>query len=77
MIVGCVKEIKSNEFRVGLTPESVKAYVSHGHTVYMESNAGLGAGFDNDAYIKAGARILTKAEDVWKASEMIVKVKNH
>lgn len=75
MIVGCVKEIKSNEFRVGLTPESVKAYVSHGHTVYMESNAGLGAGFDNDAYIKAGARILTKAEDVWKASKMIVKVK--
>lgn len=75
MIIGCVKEIKSNEFRVGLTPYAVKSYVSNGHIVYMESDAGVGAGFTNEAYIEAGARIFNRAEDIWKGSQMIVKVK--
>lgn len=75
MIIGCVKEIKSNEFRVGLTPYAVKSYVSNGHIVYMEKDAGIGAGFTNEAYIEAGARIFNRAEDIWKGSQMIVKVK--
>ncbi len=75
MIIGCVKEIKPNEFRVGLTPYAVKSYVSNGHIVYMEKDAGVGAGFTNEAYIEAGARILNRSEDIWKGSQMIVKVK--
>ncbi len=45
MKIGCVKEIKNNEYRVGLTPDNVKAYVSAGHHVYMEKGAGIGSGF--------------------------------
>lgn len=75
MNIGCVKEIKKLEFRVGLTPGAVKEYVHHGHKVFIEHNAGLNSGFDNQAYIDAGAEILNTAKEVWTKSDMIVKVK--
>ncbi|MFO7969018.1 MAG: alanine dehydrogenase [Candidatus Izemoplasmatales bacterium] len=75
MIIGSVREIKKLESRVGLTPSSVKEYVSHGHKVYIEKNAGINSGFSDDDYINAGAEILDKAMDVWNKSDMIVKVK--
>ncbi|MBN2540574.1 MAG: alanine dehydrogenase [Bacilli bacterium] len=75
MIIGCVKEIKKLESRVGLTPGSVNEYVHHGHTVYIETNAGLNSGFSNEDYINVGATIIKTADEVWKKSDMIVKVK--
>ncbi|MDR1541927.1 MAG: alanine dehydrogenase [Clostridiales bacterium] len=75
MKVGCVKEVKKYEFRVGLTPDNVKEYVAHGHVVYLEAGAGVGSGFGDDDYVQAGAVILPDAKSVWDASEMIVKVK--
>ncbi len=75
MIIGCVKEIKKLEYRVGLTPSSVKEYTNHGHKVYIENNAGLNSGFTNEEYIACGAEILEEASDVWNKSDMIVKVK--
>lgn len=75
MIIGTVKEIKNNESRVGLTPSSVKEYIHHGHEVLVEQNAGINSGFTDDQYIDAGARIIKSAADVWKMSDMIVKVK--
>jgi alanine dehydrogenase len=75
MIVGVPKEIKNHEYRVGLTPASVRELVTHGHTVIVEANAGQGIGMDDAAYIGAGARILGTAEQVFAGSEMIVKVK--
>ena len=74
MKVGCVKEIKNNEFRVGLTPDNVRSYVSAGHEVYIEFGAGLGSGFEDAEYVAAGARML-EAADVWASCEMMVKVK--
>jgi alanine dehydrogenase len=75
MIIGCVKEIKKLEYRVGLTPSSVKEYANHGHKVYIENNAGLNSGFTNEEYVACGAEILESAAEVWNKSEMIVKVK--
>ncbi len=75
MKIGCVKEIKNNEFRVGLTPDNVKEYVKAGHTVFFEKDAGVGSGFATDEYAKAGATILEDAADVWKQCDMMVKVK--
>lgn len=75
MKIGTVKEIKRFEFRVGLTPDSVKQYVNHGHDVFVETEAGLGAGFDDSEYIEVGATIMEHASDVWQSSDMIVKVK--
>ena len=75
MRVGCVKEIKNNEFRVGMTPDNVKNYVRAGHEVYIERDAGVGSGFTTEQYEKAGARILDQAKDVWDKSEMMIKVK--
>ena len=75
MIVGTVKELKKYEFRVGLTPSSVKEYISHGHQVIVEKDAGVGSGYTNDDYEKAGAKIIAKTADVWANSDMIVKVK--
>ena len=75
MKVGCVKEIKNNESRVGLTPDNVKAYVRAGHTVMIEKGAGLGSGFTDAQYEAAGAVIIPTAEQVWNDAEMIVKVK--
>lgn len=75
MLVGVPREIKNNEFRVGLTPESVAEFVLHGHEVLIETHAGIGIGADDDAYIAAGARIAPDAEAVFKSADMIVKVK--
>lgn len=74
MIVGCVKEIKNNEFRVGMTPANAAEYIRHGHKVYVETGMGEGSGFPDTEYHKAGA-ILTDVETVWGKSELLVKVK--
>jgi alanine dehydrogenase len=75
MRVGCPREIKTNEHRVGLTPAAVREYVAHGHGVVIETGAGLGAGFSDADYVKAGARIAPDARTVFAGSDMIVKVK--
>ncbi|WP_101698122.1 alanine dehydrogenase [Clostridium minihomine] len=75
MKIGSVKEIKNNEFRVGLSPDNVKAYVNAGHLVYMEKDAGLGSGFSTEEYQASGATILETAREVWDTADMIVKVK--
>lgn len=75
MIVGCVKEIKHHEYRVGLTPSCVKSYVSRGHTVFIENNAGMAAGFENELYEEAGAAIVSDKKKIFDDSDMIVKVK--
>lgn len=75
MRVGCPKEIKNHEYRVGLTPGSVREYVAHGHDVLVETGAGAGIGADDNAYRAAGAAIAKTAEEVFAKSDMIVKVK--
>ncbi len=75
MVIGCVKEIKNNENRVGLIPDGVKKLVKAGNKVLIEKSAGVGSGFSDIEYKKAGAQIVSKASDVWKKSEMIVKIK--
>lgn len=75
MIVGLVKEIKNHEYRVGLTPNDVKAYVDAGNEVIVETAAGEGSGFTNEEYTAAGAAILDTAAEVWAKADMIVKVK--
>ena len=75
MKIGVPKEIKPQENRIGLTPESVKTLVSEGHEVIVENNGGFEAGFENEQYIKAGARIANTAADIFDDAEIIVKVK--
>ncbi|MEP2945859.1 MAG: alanine dehydrogenase [Lentilitoribacter sp.] len=75
MRVGCPKEIKNHEYRVGLTPSSVREYVAHGHDVLIETGAGLGIGADDAAYQAAGAKIVGEAADIFAQSDMVVKVK--
>ncbi len=75
MHIGCPKEIKSQEFRVGLTPDAAREATEHGHTVTVETGAGLGAGFDDADYRAAGARIAETAQEVFAAADLIVKVK--
>ena len=75
MKIGVPKEIKPQENRIGLTPESVKTLTSAGHEILIESNGGFEAGFENDQYHNAGAKILDKAEDIFNEAEIIVKVK--
>ena len=75
MTIGVVKEIKNNEFRVGLTPDAVSAFVQAGHPVLVEKGAGLGSGFPDEEYVQAGATLEDTAEAVWNKSGMIVKVK--
>ena len=75
MKIGVPKEIKPQENRIGLTPDSVKTLVSEGHEVLVESNGGFEAGFENDQYIKAGAKIADNAADIFNDAEIIVKVK--
>ena len=75
MKIGVPKEIKPQENRIGLTPESVKSLVSNGHEVLIENNGGFEAGFDNDQYKSVGAKIIDKAEDIFNDAEIIVKVK--
>ncbi len=75
MKIGCVREIKNNEFRVGLTPDNVRAYVAAGHHVYIEKGAGIGSGFSDNEYVNAGASLIEDAADVWHLVDMMVKVK--
>ena len=75
MKVGVPKEIKSQENRIGLTPENVKILTSNGHEVLVQNNGGFEAGFYNSQYKSAGAKIIDKAEDIFNDSDIIVKVK--
>src|SRR5437763_7872397 len=75
MKVGVPKEIKTHEYRVGLTPGAVREYVRAGHAVLVESNAGDGIGAADDAYRKAGADIAATADEIFAGADMIVKVK--
>jgi len=75
LIVGLPKEIKDNEYRVGLTPAGVRALTDADHQVIVEKSAGEGSGFEDALYQKAGAQIIDSADDVWATAEMIVKVK--
>ena len=75
MKIGVPKEIKPQENRIGLTPESVKSLTSNGHEVLIENNGGFQAGFDNEQYQSAGAKIIHSAEDIYNDAEIIVKVK--
>jgi alanine dehydrogenase len=75
MRLGTIREIKDNEFRVGLTPESVRELAAHGHEVRVESGAGLGIGASDADYVAAGAVIQPDAASIFEACEMVVKVK--
>jgi alanine dehydrogenase len=75
MLIGVPKEIKNNEYRVGMVPSSVSELVHHGHEVVVEANAGAGIGFSDDDYKAVGARIAASGADVFAAADMIVKVK--
>ncbi|MEJ2016246.1 MAG: alanine dehydrogenase [Limibacillus sp.] len=75
MLVGVPKEIKNHEYRVGLTPSSARELIHHGHKVLVETGAGAGIGFDDDAYRAIGAEVAGSPEAVFEKSEMIVKVK--
>jgi len=75
MKVGVPREIKTHEYRVGMTPPGVRELVRHGHTVVVESNAGHTIGIDDEHYMAAGARIAATAAEVFAEAEMIVKVK--
>ena len=75
MIIGVPKEIKLEEHRIGLTPESVKVLTNKGHKVIVQNNGGFEAGFTNIDYKNCGAEIYDSAEDIFKKSEIIVKVK--
>ena len=75
MIVGLPKEIKNNEHRVGLTPDSVSQISANGHEVFVETNCGKEIGFTNEKYEAAGAKILNSAAEVYEKSELVVKVK--
>lgn len=75
MLIGVPKEIKDNEFRVGLTPSSVAELVHAGHSVLVETNAGVGSGLGDEEYIAAGASITNVPQDIFSRAEMVVKVK--
>jgi alanine dehydrogenase len=75
MIIGVPKEIKNNENRVALTPAGVAELRSAGHTVYVQSTAGVGSGFDDNEYMEAGANMLNTIEEVYAIADMIIKVK--
>ncbi|WNO60909.1 alanine dehydrogenase [Rheinheimera sp. MMS21-TC3] len=75
MIIGVPKEIKNHEYRVGMTPASVRELIAHKHSVVVESTAGMGIGFTDEDYIEAGAKVLKTAAEVFAQAEMIIKVK--
>jgi alanine dehydrogenase len=75
MKIGTVKEIKRHEYRVGLTPDCVRRYVTHGHEVLIEAGAGAGTGYSDSAYTAAGGTIAASREEVFAQADMIVKVK--
>ena len=75
MNIGVPKEIKNNEFRVAITPAGVREFVSHGHSVFIESGAGLGSAIADEDFRKVGATILASADEVWDKAELVLKVK--
>jgi alanine dehydrogenase len=75
MIIGVPKEIKNNENRVALTPAGTQELVKRGHTVYVQNTAGVGSGFSDEEYAKAGAKMIQNAAEVFSLAEMIIKVK--
>ncbi|HYD24868.1 MAG TPA: alanine dehydrogenase [Croceibacterium sp.] len=75
MLIGCPREIKNQEYRVGLTPESAKELARHGHEVWIESGAGLGIGATDEQYRAAGAQIVDGPGTIFETCEMVVKVK--
>jgi alanine dehydrogenase len=75
MIIGCVKEIKNQEYRVGLTPACVKSYSARGHRVLIQKNAGAAAGFEDAEYADSGAEISDSAAEIYSSADMIIKVK--
>ncbi len=75
MKIGCVKELKNNEFRVGLTPDNVKSYVAAGHRVYIEKGAGVGSGFADTEYVEAGDSLMDDPSEIWGLVDMMIKVK--
>ena len=75
VIIGILKEIKNNEFRVSATPSGVHAYIQAGHQVLVEKSAGIGSGISDADYIKAGAKIVYSADEIWQKADLIQKVK--
>ena len=75
MIIGVPKEIKPCEYRVGMTPDGVKSLLRFGHSVLVETNAGMGAGFTDEEYKTSGAVLVESANEVWDKADIIVKVK--
>lgn len=75
MIIGVPKEIKNNEFRVGMTPGGVREFVAHGHNVLVEKMAGAGSSFTDAEYVAAGGELIDTAEEIFSRADMIVKVK--
>src|SRR5258708_10780908 len=75
MLVGVPREIKDNEFRVGMTPAAVAELVHHGHQVIVETSAGVGSGSPDEEYVRAGGKMARTGADVFAQAEMIVKVK--
>lgn len=75
MRIGCPREIKNHEYRVGLTPGAVREYLAHGHEVLIETKAGAGIGANDDAYRAAGAKIVASAKEIFDHADMVVKVK--
>ena len=75
MLIGVPREIKKQEYRVGLTPASVREIVHHGHPVIVEHDAGRGIGMADTDYERSGAIIAATAEEVWSRADMVVKVK--
>ncbi|MDA9580860.1 alanine dehydrogenase [Luminiphilus sp.] len=75
MIVGIPKEIKNHEYRIGMTPAGVRELVNRGHQVLVETEGGVGVGFDNDSFEAVGAQIVASPADIFAAADMIIKVK--
>lgn len=75
MLIGVPKEIKNHEYRVGLTPAAVKEFVTHGHSVVVQADAGTSIGFPDDMYVNAGATIVNDPSEIFASAEMIIKVK--
>lgn len=75
MIIGVPKEIKNHEYRVGLIPAAVRAYIANGHEVRVQTGAGLGSDISDSHFVDAGATMMETADEIWSTSEMIVKVK--
>ncbi|MFM1789253.1 MAG: hypothetical protein RLZZ12_602 [Actinomycetota bacterium] len=75
MNIAVPKEIKNNEFRVAITPAGVREFINHGHSVFIESGAGLGSAITDEDYTKVGATILKTADEVWDIGDLVLKVK--